>query len=249
MIRSIAHTHTRAWHRAHTRRYRETWAIMIGVLLFAVILFARGYFESVDWIVLGDVVLHTTYRLAIAYGIALVLGVSIALLVGWSPFADTLFPIFDMLQNIPSFTLIPFFIYFFGHTDQTIVLFAVTSIIWPILFAVLAAIKGAHADMNDAASIFGARGFRRITAYLAPLSFPSILTGSIVGIAIGWEAVIGAELITNILGFGGFIETASATGISQTALAGMLSILLIVFVINRLIWAPLLAESSKRYAE
>lgn len=249
MIRTIAHTHTRAWHRTHTKRYRETWAIMIGVLAFAVTLFIRGYFESVDWLILGDAVLHTTYRLAIAYGIALVLAVSIALLVGWSSFADTLFPVFDMLQNIPSFALIPFFIYFLGYSDQMIILFAVTSITWPILFAILAAIKGAHTDLNDAASIFGARGLRRVTAYLAPLSFPSILTGSIVGVAIGWEAVIGAELITNIVGFGGFIKTASATGISQTALAGMLAILLIVFIINRLIWAPLLAESSKRYAE
>jgi NitT/TauT family transport system permease protein len=222
---------------------------MAGIIGAALLLAAFGYFGTVAWLTLTNAVLHTTYRLALAYGIALVLGVCIALLVGWSPFAEILFPVFDILQNVPSFALIPFFIYFLGYTDQMIILFAVSSIIWPILFAVLTAIKSSHVDLNDAATIFGARGLRRISYYLAPLSFPAILTGSIVGIAIGWEAVIGAEIITNITGFGVFIKDASATGVNQAAIAGMFVILIIVFIVNRMVWAPLLAQSSKRYAE
>jgi ABC-type nitrate/sulfonate/bicarbonate transport system permease component len=222
---------------------------MAGIIGAAVVLWSFGYFGGVAWPVLGIAVLRTTYHLAIAYGIALIVGVSLALLVGWSPFADDLFPVFDVLQNIPSFALIPFFIYFFGYTDQMIILFAVSSIVWPILFSILTTIKNAHRGLNDAADIFGARGLRRIPFYLMPLSLPAILTGSIVGIAIGWESVIGAEIIANISGFGAFIKTASATGINQATMAGMFVILIIVFVINRMIWAPLMAESSKRYAE
>lgn len=249
MIRSVAHPLTRTWHRAHLLRHRRSWLIMTGVVGVALVLGASGYFGTVAWPTLIEAVLRTTYRLAFAYGIALVLGVAVALLVGWSPFADVLFPIFDILQNIPSFALIPFFIFFFGYTDWMIILFAVGSIVWPILFAVLAAIKNAHIDLSDAATVYGARGLRRIPFYLAPLSFPAILTGSIVGIAIGWEAVIGAEIIANVAGFGDFIKTASVSGISQVSIAGILVILIIVFVINRLVWAPLLAESSRRYAE
>lgn len=208
-----------------------------------------GSFSDVAWVALARALVHTTYRLLLAYAVALFIGVSVALIVGGSRFAEMLFPIFDILQNLPSFALIPLFIYFFGFTDQMIVLFAVSSIIWPILFAILTTIKNAHTDLNDAATIFGARGVRRITAYLAPLSFPAILTGSIVGIAIGWESIIGAEIITSAKGFGAFISGASAGGIDQAAIAGMLAILGIVFLINRLVWAPLLSESSKRYSE
>jgi len=249
MIGSTIHPRTRALHRSHARRYLRTWALMLAVVAVALLLVAFGYFGSVTWVVLGKAVLSTTYRIVLAYGVALVLGVTIALLVGWSPIGDYLFPFFDILQNLPSFALIPLFIYFLGYTNQMIILFAVSSIIWPILFAVLTAIKSAHNDLNDAATIFGARGWKRIPYYLAPLSYPAILTGSIVGIAIGWEAVIGAEIITNISGFGAFIKTADVSGISQGAVAGMLAILVIVFVVNRLVWAPLLAESAKRYAE
>lgn len=222
---------------------------MAATVVVALILIAFGYFGNVSWATLGQAVLNTTYRLALAYGIALILGVSIALLVGWSPFGDFFFSVFDVLQNLPSFALIPLFIYFFGFTGEMIILFAVSSIIWPILFAVLTAIKSAHKDLSDAATIFGARGLKRISHYLAPLSFPAILTGSVVGIAIGWEAVIGAEIITNVAGFGEFIKEASASGISQASIAGTLAILVIVFVLNRLVWAPLLAESARRYAE
>ncbi len=249
MIRSVAHPQTKAWHRAHARRYRRAWALMAGVVIVTLFSVAFGYFGSVGWVALIEAVLHTTYRLALAYGIALAVGVSLALLVGWSPFADAFFPVFDVLQNVPSFALIPLFIYFLGYTDLMIILFAVSSIVWPILFAVLSAIKGAHTDLNDAATIFGARGLRRIPFYLAPLSLPAIFTGSIVGIAIGWESVIGAEIIANAGGFGAFIKDASVSGVSQAAIAGMLAILVIVFIVNRLVWAPLLAGSSKRYAE
>lgn len=222
---------------------------MAATVVVALLLIAFGYFGNVSWATLGQAVLNTTYRLALAYGIALILGVSIALLVGWSPFSGFFFSVFDVLQNLPSFALIPLFIYFFGFTGEMIILFAVSSIIWPILFAVLTAIKSAHKDLSDAATIFGARGLKRIRHYLAPLSFPAILTGSVVGIAIGWEAVIGAEIITNVAGFGEFIKEASASGISQASVAGTLAILVIVFVLNRLVWAPLLAESARRYAE
>lgn len=221
---------------------------MAAVVIIAGVLAASGFFDGVDWTNLLDAVLRTTYRLAFAYGIAVMIGVALGLIVGWSPLAEVLFPVFDILQNIPSFALIPFFIYFFGFTDFMIILFAVSSIVWPILFAVLTAIKNAHRDLDDAATIFGAVGWKRIPAYLAPLSVPAILTGSIVGVAIGWESVIGAEIISHAAGYGAFAVSANAVGVSRSAIAGMLAILIIVFIINRLVWTPLLEDSAKRYS-
>lgn len=222
---------------------------MAGVIIATIGLAVLGVFTHVDWSALGASLLLTLYRLALAYGIALVVGVFLALLVGWGPFIDFFFPFFDVLQNVPSFALLPIFIYFLGFTDTMIILFSVTSIIWPILFAILTAIKSAHTDLNDAATVFGATGWKRVVNYLGPLSFPAIVTGSIVGIAIGWEAVIGAEIIADTSGFGAFIKGASSTGINSATIAGTLAVLILVFIINRLVWAPLLAQSTKRYVE
>lgn len=250
MIRSVSHPSSKAWHKAHRARARRSWAIVIALIVATIVaFFIYGRFAQVSWEVLGFALVRTLYRILVSYGLALVLGTAIALLVGWGPLIDFFFPLFDVLQNIPSFALIPIFIYFLGQGDVMIILFAVSSIIWPILFAILTAIKSARTDLNDAATVFGATGWRRIHHYLAPLSEPAIVTGSIVGIAIGWEGVIGAEIITGSGGFGAFIKTAGTSGISPTTIAGTLAILVVVFVVNRLVWAPLLTQSTKRYAE
>jgi NitT/TauT family transport system permease protein len=249
MIRSVAHPSSRNWHRAHKVRARRSWAIIIALILVTFIFLALGHFAQVGWEALGLALLRTLYRVLASYGLALVVGVAIALLVGWSPWIDFFFPVFDVLQNVPSFALLPLFIYFLGYGDFMIIIFAVSSIVWPILFAILTAIKSTHSDLNDAATIFGANGLKRIAYYLAPLSSPAIVTGSIVGIAIGWESVIGAEIIAGAGGFGAFIKNAGASGLNPTTIAGTIAILVLVFIVNRLIWAPLLAESTQRYAE
>ena len=222
---------------------------MAIIVVATAILAAFGVFRGASWPSLGIALVHTAYRFIVAYLIALALGASIGLLVGWSPLFDALLPVFDVFQSIPSFALLPFFIYFFGFTDTMIILFAASSIACPILSAILSAIKDAPQDQADAATVFGARGWKRVRFYLAPLSASAILTGSVVGIAIGWESVIGAEIVANTSGFGAFIRTASVSGIDASSVAGLLAILILVFAVNRLVWAPLLAKSTKHHAK
>ena len=188
------------------------------------------------------------YRLLLAYAISLALGVSIAILIGYSPWATSLVPVFDVLQNVPSFALIPVFAILFGYTNAMAIVFAASSIIWPILFYVLNAIKTARSELNEAATVFGAIGFKRIFHYLIPLSFPAIVTSSIVGISIGWEAIIGVEIIGLNSGVGVFLNHASILGDRTALLAGILGILILVFSINKLIGIPLL-KKAQYYAE
>ncbi|HVW82526.1 MAG TPA: ABC transporter permease subunit [Candidatus Paceibacterota bacterium] len=249
MIRSVGHTPTRAWHHAHRRRAKHSALLLLTLLALALILGAAGYFAGVAWQALALGLWQSTYRLAGGYVIGLALGAGIALGIGWTKLASGLFPLFDLLQNVPSFAVLPIFVYFWGYSDFMIILFTATGVMWPILFAVLTAIKSAHEDLNDAATIFGARGWRRIGSYLAPLSFPAIITGSVVGLAIGWESVIGAEIIGGVGGIGGFINAAGSVGVTPALFAGILGILAVVFAANRLLWAPLLSDSARHYAE
>ncbi len=188
------------------------------------------------------------YRLLLAYVLSVIMGVSVAVLVGYSPWVTSVIPVFDVLQNIPSFALIPVFALFMGYTNTMAIIFAATSIIWPILFYVLNAIRTAHSELNEAATVFGATGLKRIFHYLIPLSFPAIITSSIVGISIGWEAVIGVEIIGLKSGIGVFLSRASSLDDRTTLIAGILAILIFVFSINKLVWMPLL-KKTQYYAE
>ncbi len=187
------------------------------------------------------------YRLLAAYFISLFIALLLAILIGQNKIGNFLIPIFDLLQNLPSFALIPIFISLFGYTNIMVITFAASSILWPILFYVLHALKTSRTDLNDAATIFGARGLKRDIYYLLPLSFSSAVVGSIVGISIGWEAIIGIEIIGLSNGIGGFLNNTFINS-RGTFTVGILSLLLVVFIINRLIWMPLL-KKSQLYAE
>jgi len=187
------------------------------------------------------------YRLLIAYAISLVLGILLAVTLGHGKLGDFFIPVFDLFQNLPSFALIPVFVILFGYTNKMAVLFTASSVLWPILFSILSALRTAKTDYNEAATIFGATGLKRILYYLIPLSFPAIVTGSIVGISIGWEAVIGVEIIGLSNGIGSFLNSAAQSD-KQVLALGIITLLLLVFSINRLVWMPLLRK-SQLYAE
>lgn len=229
-------------------RWRHRILAMVVVLLPFVFLLVVGQFASIDIHTLSLALLISFYRLILGYLLSLVLGVIIAVTLGASRFGESVVPILDVMQNVPSFALIPVFVLLFGYSDLMAVLFIATSVIWPILFYVLSAIRTARTDWNEAATIFGATGGKRVLHYLLPLSLPAIVTGSIVGLSIGWEAVIGVEIIGFSSGIGLLLNKASLDHNNTMLVAGIGLLLFLVFVINRLIWAPLLRK-TRNYAE
>jgi len=237
-------------HRFQTYRTLKHFVTTTFLLVFsALVLFAAGYFANAPWQEISTSLGLSLSRLLVGYGISLFLGIALALVIGVNAkFGEKVLPVFDVLQNIPSFALIPLFIAAFGYGSTMIIFFAATSIIWPIMFYAASAILGAREELSDAAYIFGATGLKKIFSYLIPLSFPALVTGSIVGISIGWEAVIGAEIITQAPGIGSFLNLAGDTGNNRLLTIGILALLFVVFIISRLVWVPLL-HSARKYSE
>ncbi len=228
------------------QRHRVSAAIIL--LLPAVFLLIAAALGKIYAPAIANALALTFFRVLAGYAISLFVGVSLAVLVGGNKMGEALLPLFDILQNLPSFALIPLFASALGYTDIMAIVFAATSIIWPILFYTLHAIQNARQDLNDAAEVFGALGLKRIIHYLLPLSTPAVITGSLVGISIGWEAVIGIELIGLHSGIGLLLSTAEANNNHAVMTAGIAAILLLVFALNRLIWIPLL-KKTQHYAE
>src|SRR6185369_12169795 len=137
-------------HLSHRLRIYRHWShllVTIGIVCLPVIfLLALGGSGQVETNGLLHAIGLSLYRLALGYLIALVLGVALAISFSGPRFASVVVPIFDVLQNIPSFALIPLFVLAFGFTNTMAIVFAATSIIWPILFYVLSAIHTARAD-------------------------------------------------------------------------------------------------------
>lgn len=234
-------------HYSHNFRiYKKRAHLLIAfgvVALPLVFILLVGRISSVSTSALLSALGLSFYRLIVAYIISLVLGITLAVTLGRGKIGDFFIPVFDLLQNLPSFALIPVFVLFLGYTNKTAIVFAVSSILWPILFYLLSALRTAKTDFNEAATIFGAAGLKRIFYYLIPLSFPAMVTGSIVGISIGWEAIIGIEIIGLSNGIGVFLNSAAESN-KTTLTLGIVALLLVVFSINKLVWLPLLKKSQ-----
>ncbi|MFI5205729.1 MAG: ABC transporter permease, partial [Candidatus Paceibacterales bacterium] len=187
-------------------------------------------------------------RLCIAFVIAMILA---WVLVVWFVRGRTSGPTlaaFDVLQSVPTFALLPVAVHIWGPSTLTIIFFLVITVIWPIIFSIVSALKQVNKSWTEAVIISRISGLDYIRFYLLPLTAPGIITGAIIGLGEGWEALIGTEIILNAPhGLGAFFQSFSNS--SSMTLFGVLIFLAIIYAINKFIWLPLLERSHELVEE
>ena len=151
---------------------------------------------------------------------------------------------FDVMQSLPTFTILPIAVHFWGTSGGTIIFFLVITIIWPIIFSVISSLKQAEKSIVEAVYVSRISGWNYIKYYLFPLTFPGIVTGAIIGLGDGWEALIATEIILQTkTGLGPFFQSFSSD--SRMTLLGVLVFLSVIYTINKFIWLPLLEKSHE----
>jgi len=226
-----------------------SWVWIIVSFLLIGFLFS---FSSLDLkqVLSGFVV--SLVRTTISYLIAVILAVIIALAITANRWIEAiLLPIFDVLQSFPSFALFPVLVVALKNSPEMIIILVLSvTMIWPILFSIIGGIKNRRQDFEDAAEIFGVHGWKRFLYLEIPELMPSIATGSIVGWGEGWEFIIGAELLvkTNI-GIGTYLGFLGNNQENVALAFGIIILLMLLYIINRLIWLPLLTKVTSYSTE
>lgn len=186
-------------------------------------------------------------RMVIAYVIAGVLGWLLAVLF-YSRKSAIALPIFDVLQNFPTFTVLPLAVSLLGNSNFVVIFILDIILIWPIFFSIISPLKLIKRDWQEAVDITGLSGLNYLRFFLLPVTITGFITGSIIGLGEGWEALIATELIVRIKpGLGNFFEIFSHN-VPITAF-GILGFLIFIFSINKIVWLPLLEWSHKRMEE
>lgn len=182
-------------------------------------------------------------RVVVAYVIAITLGIAAVLVAMMNKqVEDVAIPILDVLQSFPSFALFPFLVLYLGKTSLVIVVILAIEMFWPVVFTLLGAYKQLRPDLLEAAHVYGAHGSKLLRFVLLPLLFPAVVTGSIVAWGEAWETIIAAEIIINLPGVGSYLSS-SQNGYFWTV--GMLTLLALLFIINKYLWLPLLNVSTR----
>lgn len=235
------------------RRYHRQSHTLLSILVTLLsilaisLLLLISHTNAIDF--LKGLLLSTT-RVSIAYVITLPLALAIVILATRSQTIEDFFvPILDVTQSFPSFAVLPLILAVAGKGTTSIVIFLMITMIWPILFTLLSGLKTARQDLAEAASVFQAKGLKRLVNFLLPAIFPALITGSIVGWGEAWEAIVGAELIAQSTGVGAFIGSAYDAGNRQIFTIAIISLMLFIFILNRLIWLPLLKKATTYQTE
>ena len=237
--------------KSHLRIYRSRLHRLVTVFFVALpfvffLFFAR--FAAISSSQLFENISTSFIRMLIAYAIAVILAWICAVLFYQGKRSVVALPIFDVLQSFPTFAALPLVTYFFGATNAIVIFFLVVTIIWPIFFSIISSLHLIKHDWEEAVEISRLSGIGYVKIFLFPITIPGVVTGSIIGLGEGWEALVATEIIVGATtGLGSFFSFFSHN--PRITAFGVLGFLILIFSINKLLWAPLLEWSHRKMGE
>jgi NitT/TauT family transport system permease protein len=136
------------------------------------------------------------FRVTWAFGLALVLGLPLGLLMGWfARVAQALNPLIQVLRPISPIAWMSPAIVWFGVTETTPVFLIFLSSIFPIAVSAMAAVRNIQTVHLRAAQNFGLTRRQMFLRVILPATLPQVLTGLRITLGIAWLVVVAAEMI------------------------------------------------------
>jgi len=168
--------------------------------------------------------------------LAVVIGVPLGLLMALSRFANQLItPFFESIRFVAPIAWVPFAALWFGTGIGGPVLVIFMGAFPPVLINTY---RGAtHVDKKylEAAKMLGAGKFRLMVEVLFPAAIPSIIAGLRISAGLGWQSLVGAELIVASSGVGYMMVKGQASIQTDIVMSGMIAIGLIGLIIDVLL--------------
>jgi ABC-type nitrate/sulfonate/bicarbonate transport system permease component len=163
--------------------------------------------------------------------LAAVVGVPVGLLLGANSTARAaLLPICRLLYPIPGIAWIPLAILWFGVGFTSTVFVIFFSGIWYVIFNTMAGVQTLPAQHLDVARVYMTPRWLFARRILIPGALPFIITGLRLSYGVGWRVIIGAEMISSIVGLGFLIDDARWQLRPDIMVCGMITIALIGWV-------------------
>lgn len=170
------------------------------------------------------------YRMAIGYGVSLVLGTVLGILLARSWFVKTTAgSVVLALQSLPSICWLPFALLWVGIDERAILAVVVLGATFAIAVATENAIRNVPPIYLKVGQVLGAKGFVFARDILFFAALPEWLGGMKLGWSFAWRSLMAAELIRkDSLGMGRLLEI----GRSFNDVPMMLAAILVIIVVG-----------------
>ena len=172
-------------------------------------------------------------RYAMGFGLAALIGIPLGLLMGWFRWLDDIVtPIFDGLRFIAPIAWVPFAALWFGTGIGGPVMIIFSGAFPPCVINAYRGARFVDRNLIDAAEMLGTKSLRMILEVLLPASIPSIVAGLRVAAGLGWQSLVGAELIVASSGVGYMMVQGQSAVSTTTVIAGMVAIGIVGVIID-----------------
>jgi len=215
--------------------------LAVGVLLlfawhFAVWLSGSDIFPTPKLVLLGLVelaqqglllkyVVASLFRVTWGFGLAVLVGVPLGLVLGWFRFAFVaLNPFIQILRPISPIAWIPVAILWFGVKDTAPIFLIFLASVFPITVSAMAAVMNMQQVYLRAAQNFGLSGLPLFRRVILPAALPQIITGIRIALGVAWLVVVAAEMIAVNSGLGYLIIDARNALRMDLVVVGMITI-------------------------
>jgi len=185
--------------------------------------------------------LFTLYRVLFGFFLAVTCALPLGILMARFKRVENFFlPLTSALMPIPSFSLVPLFMLWFGIGNLTTILIVFYAASFPMLYNTWTGVRSVNPLWLRAAGSMGADERRLFWKVIIPGAFPFIITGMRQAFLRCWIAVVGAEMIAaSDWGLGWVIFDAKEFLNADIMLASLIVIGGIGFVFERVVFGSL----------
>ncbi len=179
----------------------------------------------------ADAIYFSAMRVAKGFGLAVLVGVPLGIIIGWSRLAASMVdPTIQWLRPVPITAWLPISIAIFGISDFGAVFLITIGAFYPIVINTTQGARDVDKNWIRAALMMGASQWDVLRRVVLPAALPSIFTGLRIGLGIGWTAVIVSEMVAVKSGLGYVLWDAYYVGRMDIVIADMVSIGLLGFL-------------------
>ena len=201
--------------------------------------FERWFVNIAD----GTLLIHlffTFWRQMLGFTLAVVLGVSFGLAIGYfRPLYNLFEPLVELLRPIPGPAYLPVLVLFVGIGDDMKVILVLVASFFPILLNSYSGVRSIDPVQFDTVRTLGLTTAQTFRELIIPAASPHIFTGMRISLAISLILAVLGEMIVSNNGLGYFILLSQRTYRIPDMYAGLFTIAIYGYMTN---WLFLIVE-------
>jgi NitT/TauT family transport system permease protein len=185
----------------------------------------------------GDLLINgasSLYRTAFGLTLAIIVGGTTGILMGWSRAFDTAVgPLVRMFYPMPKSALIPAMALWLGFGDASKIVLIFLGCMLPVALSAYNGARGADRTLTWSARSLGASRWRTLCDVVVPCALPDTLSGIRIALATSFILLVSSELIAARRGLGFMIGVLGDGGVYDAMFATVLTVALLGFIADR----------------